>query len=356
METILIVDDEEINRELLSSVFSDQYNTIQAENGEDALKLLESDKTITAVLLDIIMPVMDGIDVLKAMNANGLLKRIPVFLITAENSGEKLIECYELGAVDVINKPFMSAFLKARVNNVIELYRHRNSLEALVDEQVRKLRRINQDTVEMLATVVEFRDCESGEHVKRIRGLTEILMIKLGEMFPEYKMSRGEIEKISYASVLHDVGKIAIPDSILNKPGKLTNDEFEIMKTHTVKGGAILENIPSLLDDDLFRYSYDIARHHHERWNGRGYPDGLKGDEISIWSQVVSVADVYDALTSPRVYKAAYSVEKSVQMIVGGECGEFNPKLMQAFEASLDTIIQSRITPEPPVAAAAETK
>ncbi len=347
METILIVDDEEINRELLSSVFSDQYNTIQAENGEVALELLESDKSISAVLLDIIMPVMDGIDVLRMMSRNGLLKRVPVFMITAEDSGEKLIECYELGAVDVINKPFMSLFLKARVNNVIELYRHRNSLEALVDEQVRKLQRINRDTVEMLATVVEFRDCESGEHVKRISGLTEILMTKLGELYPEYKMPRSEIEKIMYASVLHDVGKIAIPDNILNKPGKLTNEEFEIMKTHTVKGGAILQNIPSLLDDDLFRYSYDIARHHHERWNGRGYPDGLKGDEISIWAQVVSVADVFDALTSPRVYKAAYSVDKSVQMITGGECGEFNPKLMEAFGASLDDIIKSRVTERP---------
>ncbi len=343
METILIVDDEEINRELLAEVFSSDYNTLQAENGVEALKIINSGTSLAAVLLDIIMPVMDGLEVLRTMSRENLVGRIPVFLITAENMGNRLMEGYNLGAVDIIRKPFVSNFLRARVNNTIELYRHRNSLEAIVEEQVRKLERVNQDTVEALATIVEFRDCESGEHVKRIRGLTGILMRRLGAIYPEYKMPHSEIKKVMYASVLHDVGKIAVPDNILKKPGRLTPEEFEIMKMHTVKGGELLQHIPSLLDNDLFNYSYDIARHHHERWDGRGYPDGLKGDEISIWAQVVSVADVYDALTSPRVYKSAFSVEKSVEMIINGECGEFNPRLLKAFELSLDEIERSRI-------------
>lgn len=336
MEYLLIVDDEEINRELLSSIFSDEYSIICATNGKEALSYLQSNQLISAVLLDIVMPVMDGLDVLRYMNETGLVNDIPVFLITAEVCGDTLMEGYNLGAVDVVTKPYMSNFLKARVNNVIELYRHRNSLQAIINKQIDKLNRVNRDTVEMLATIVEFRDCESGEHVKRIRMLTGILMKKLGELYPEYALPKEEIEKIMYAAVLHDVGKIAIPDSILNKPAKLTSDEFEIMKAHTIKGGEILRNIPSLLDDDLFNYSYDIARHHHERWDGKGYPDGLKGDEISIWAQVVSVVDVYDALTSERVYKPAFALDKAVDMIVNGECGQFNPKLIKAFRESLE--------------------
>lgn len=336
METILIVDDELINRELLAEIFKDKYKTVMAENGEEALYLLARDKSITAVLLDIIMPVMDGLDVLREMKRSGAVKRIPVFLITAENSGSKLMEGYNLGAVDVVTKPFFSNFLRARVDNVIELYRHRNSLQHIVDEQVEKLKRVNQDTVEMLATIVEFRDCESGEHVKRIKGLTGTLLRKLGELYPEYEMPKSKIETIMNASVLHDVGKIAIPDNILNKPGKLTAEEFEIMKTHAAKGGEILKNIPSVMDEDLLNYSYDIARHHHERWDGNGYPDKLKGDEISIWAQVVSVADAFDALTSQRVYKPAFTTEQAVNMIVGGECGVYNPKLIDAFLKSFE--------------------
>lgn len=330
-KTILIVDDIEINRMVLAEIFKDEYETLQACDGAEALEIINSRADIEAVLLDLLMPGVNGLEVLKQMNHNGKIKSIPVFLITAADSQEMLMEGYNLGAIDVITKPFMAHFLKCRVNNVVELYGHRNELESIVAKQVERLKEINQSMVETLATVIEFRDCESGEHVRRICSLTELLMKEVSDTYPEYHLPKTEIDKIVTSSVLHDVGKISIPDSILNKPGRLTKEEFEIMKQHTVKGCEILQTIPHIMDEGLYNYSYDICRHHHERWDGKGYPDGLSGDEISIWAQVVSVADVYDALTSERVYKAAFSHEKAVDMIFNGECGMFNPKVLKVF-------------------------
>ena len=328
-ETILIVDDIEINRAVLTEIFKEDYQTIEACNGVEALEIINGENDISAVLLDLLMPELNGLGVLKAMNESGKIESIPVFLITAADSREMLQEGYDLGAIDVITKPFMMHFLKCRVNNVIELYRHRNKLESIVAEQVKRLNEMNQSMVETLATIVEFRDCESGEHVKRISSLTRALMAEVSQMYPEYSMPKSEIEKVAMSSVLHDVGKISIPDQILNKPGRLTNEEFEIMKQHTTLGSEMLQNI---MEDGIYNYSYDICRHHHERWDGRGYPDGLSGDDISIWAQVVSVADVYDALTAERVYKKAFSNKKAVDMINNGECGMFNPKVLKAFE------------------------
>ena len=335
--TILIVDDIEINRTLLAEIFRNEYTIIEAEDGAEAIDIINSED-VSAVLLDLIMPGMNGFAVLEEMNRTGKIEVIPVFLITAAESTNLLLEGYNLGGIDVISKPFMPNFLKCRVDNVIELYRHRNELEDIVNEQVAKLNNLNQSMVETMATVIEFRDCESGEHVKRICNLTRILMKQVGRMYPEYRVLKEELDKITLASTLHDVGKISIPDNILLKPGRLTPEEFEIMKGHTVKGCEILEKIPHILDKDVYEYSYDICRHHHERWDGKGYPDGLKGDEISVWAQVVSVVDVYDALTAKRVYKDALSHETAVQMIFDGKCGAFNPKILKAFEASLDKI------------------
>lgn len=336
--TILIVDDVEINRLILAEIFKNEYKIIEADDGIKAMQIINSDLKISAVLLDLLMPKMDGLEVLKAMDKNGTIKDIPVFLITAADKEEMLLEGYNLGAIDVIRKPFMTHFLRRRVNNIIELYSHKNELEDIVEEQVKRLNQLNQSMVETLAAIIEFRDGESGEHVRRICGLTGILMREVSSTYREYRLPKEEIDKIVTSSILHDVGKISIPDSILNKPGRLTKEEFEIMKLHTVKGCEILQNIPDIIDKGVYNYSYDICRHHHERWNGRGYPDGLAGDDISIWAQVVSVADVYDALTSKRVYKDAYSHDKAIEMIVNGECGAFNPKVLSVFLAVKDKI------------------
>lgn len=339
---ILIVDDIEINRVILSEIFKEDYETLEAADGRRALEMMDQDSNISAVLLDLLMPEMDGLEVLREMNRQGKTETVPVFLITAADSEQMLLEGYHLGAVDVIRKPFLAHFLKCRISNVIELYGHRNELERIVEEQVERLSNLNRSMVETLATVIEFRDGESGEHVKRISSLTKILMQQVSKMYQEYRLPKEEIDKIVMSSILHDVGKVSTPDQILNKPGKLTKEEFEIMKQHTVKGCEILRKIPHIMEKGLYDYSYDICRHHHERWDGRGYPDGLKGDDISIWAQVVSVADVYDALTSERVYKKAFSHEKAVQMIKDGECGIFNPKVMAAFDACIDKIERKR--------------
>lgn len=340
-KTILIVDDIEINRDILEEIFKDDYKIIKACNGAQAIEAINSNPDISAVLLDLLMPEVNGLGVLEEMNKSGKIEHIPVFLITAAESQEMLLEGYNLGAIDVITKPFMAHFLKYRISNVIELYGYRNELEQIVAEQVERLNIINQSMVETLATVIEFRDCESGEHVKRISRITKILMTEVSNMYPEYHLSKTEIDKIASSAILHDVGKISIPDKILNKPGRLTDEEFEVMKQHTVKGCDILQSIPNIMDEGIYDYSYDICRHHHERWDGRGYPDGLIGDDISIWAQVVSVADVYDALTSERVYKKAFDHETAFKMIFNNECGVFNPKVLKAFVNSVDKFEQS---------------
>lgn len=337
-KTILIVDDMEINREILAEIFKSDYEIVEACDGVEAVEILNREDDIVAVLLDIIMPKLDGLGVLREMNRTKKISYIPAFLITAEADTNMLSEGYELGAIDVITKPFMSHFLKCRVNNVVELYEHRNHLEHVVEKQVERFKRMNQSLVEALASIIEFRDGESGEHVRRIYRVTKILMTEASNTYQEYRLSEKEIEVIARSAILHDIGKIAIPDMILNKPGRLTKEEFEIMKQHTVKGCEILQTLPDIMDNAIYRYSYDICRHHHERWDGKGYPDGLPGDEISIWAQVVAVADVYDALTSVRVYKDAYSKETACKMIVNGECGMFNPKLLNVFEHVVDQL------------------
>ena len=234
-KTILIVDDVEINRVILAEIFKDSYQIVEAGSGAEAIGIINGHPDIVAVLLDLLMPGVSGLGVLEDMNRTGRIKHIPVFLITAAESEAVLMEGYHLGAVDVIRKPFMTQFLQCRVSNLIELYAHRNALEDIVEEQVEKLQAVNRSMVETLAAIIEFRDCESGEHVKRIGKLTRVMMTEVSNTYPEYYLPKEEIDIIVTSSVLHDIGKISIPDQILNKPGRLTVEEFDIMKQHTVK-------------------------------------------------------------------------------------------------------------------------
>ena len=258
-----------------------------------------------------------------------------MFLITAETSGSVIQEAYELGVMDVISKPVVPYMVQRRVDSVVELFQARKRLNSVVEkqrseilEQSRRILELSLGMIEALSTAIEFRSGESGEHVRRIHDITKFMLekTKLGR-----GLSQEEISHIALASIMHDVGKIAIPDAILNKPGRLTPEEFEIMKTHTVQGCTLLEKIPQLRSLPAFEYAYDIARHHHERWDGRGYPDGLTGNEISVWAQIVSLADVYDALVSKRVYKDAFGFDEAVQMILDGKCGAFSPELLDCF-------------------------
>ncbi|MCQ4637280.1 diguanylate cyclase [Anaerovorax odorimutans] len=332
-DTILIVDDMEINRTILCSLFKDEYQLLEAENGEQALLLLNQyHSSIAIMLLDVVMPEKNGYQVLEEMNGNGLLSEVPVIVITADDSLEGELRAFDLGASDIIAKPFEPHVVKRRVDNIIELYLHRHNLEDLVDEQAIKLRESNDVLIDALSSVIEYRSLESGQHIKRIRLLTKVLLEEVRESCPEYGLNEHKINAIASASAMHDIGKIAIPDNILNKPGRLTYEEFEIMKTHSLKGCEILASLSRMEDKEYLRYAYNICRHHHERWDGNGYPDGLAGDAIPICAQVTGIADAYDALTSDRVYKKAIAHERAVEMILNGECGVFSPKLLSCFQ------------------------
>lgn len=335
---LLIVDDEEVNRVILTLAFQDEYDCIEAKDGVEALHLIKKyNRSLRAILLDIFMPKKDGYAVLEELSTMGILERIPVFLITAETDQAALEQGFLLGASDVISKPFNPNFIHRRINNIVELYAHRLDLQKVVEAQMKRLKdqereliAANRSIIDTLSTAIEFRDCESGEHVTRIRTITKTLLEELVRN-DEVSLSEREIELIGDAAVMHDVGKISIPDEILNKPSRLTYEEFEIMKEHTIRGCELLDSIHALKHSELYEYCYDICRHHHERWDGNGYPDGLKGNEISLWAQVVSIADVFDALVSDRVYKKAYDYTTAMQMIDRGECGMFNPLLLQYF-------------------------
>lgn len=327
--TILIVDDMEINRAILCEMFYKEYDVLEASNGKEALNcIFEKQTQIDIVLLDIVMPELDGFGVLKELHVQGLLEHIPVIMITAENSENVMKKGYALGVADIINKPFNPDIVRRRVKNILALYSRQERLEELVKQQTEALRKQSRQLVDILSNIIEFKNTESGQHILNIRVITRFLLEKLVAGFPEYSLTHNQIEIISEAAAMHDIGKIAVPDVILNKPSKLTKEEFQIMQTHTVKGCEVAEKLRAIRNNEYMDYCLDICRHHHERWDGKGYPDGLKGEEITIWSQAVSLADVYDALTSVRVYKPAFSAEEAIDMIMNGECGTFNPKLL----------------------------
>lgn len=336
---LLIVDDVELNRAILSELFCGEYDVLEAENGKKAIEILEVyADSLAVILLDIVMPVMDGFGVLREMVRRHWSGRIPVVMITAETSDSVMQKGYEMGAADIISKPFNPNIIRQRISNIIEQYTYKLHLEKLVAEQTETLRRQSQklrensaQMIDTLSAIIEFKNTESVQHIANIRTITRMLLNQLKKRHQEYGLTDEMVENISEAAAMHDIGKIAIPDQILNKPGKLTPEEFEVMKTHTVRGCEILEKLVSVQSLTYYDYCYEICRHHHERWDGRGYPDGLVEDETPIWAQAVSLADVYDALSSKRVYKEAYSSDVAVQMILNGECGVFNPVLLECF-------------------------
>ena len=327
---ILLVDDSKMNRMMLTEILGDSYHILEAENGRECLKILQAEAgNIALVLLDINMPVMDGFEVLKAMNANHTIEDTPVIMISSEDSDAAIRRSYELGASDYVNRPFDARIVYRRVTNTIKLYAKQRRLVQMVSDQIRARENNTDMLVGVLSHIVEFRNGESGLHVRHIRIITELLLRRLLEISSRYSITAEQQDMIPLASALHDIGKIGIDEKILNKPGKLTPEEFEVMKTHSMLGAKMLHDLDGFAEQPLLQTAYEIARWHHERWDGRGYPDGLKGDEIPISAQLVSLADVYDALTSERCYKKAFSHEKAVQMIQNGECGAFNPLLLQ---------------------------
>ena len=343
---VLIVDDLEMNREMLAAILENEYPILEADSGKKAISVIqEHQDEIAVVLLDLVMPEMDGFAVLEVMKNHSWLKTIPVLVITAESKAGVESKCFEMGVSDFIKKPFDNAIVRNRVKNIVDLFAYKNQLEEKVEKQTatlkkqykllvmqaEKLKESNTRIIDILGTVVECRNLESGEHVKRVKGFTKILAEQMMIDYPEYGLTQEKIDIIVSASSLHDIGKIAIPDSILLKPARLTKDEYEYMKSHTTRGCDVLNNVVGVWDEAYSKASYDICRHHHERYDGKGYPDGLAGEAIPISAQLVGLADVYDALVSERVYKSAYSEDEAFHMIVSGECGVFSPKLLECF-------------------------
>ena len=327
---ILLVDDSAMNRMILKEILGGDYRILEAENGQECLEKMQAEAgNIALVLLDINMPVMDGFEVLKAMNANHTIEDIPVIMISSDDSDAAIRRSYELGASDYVNRPFDARIVYRRVTNTIKLYAKQRRLVQMVSDQIRARENNTDMLVGVLSHIVEFRNGESGAHVRHIRIITELLLHRLLEISSQYPITAEQQDNIPLASALHDIGKIGIDEKILNKPGKLTPEEFEVVKTHSMLGAEMLHQLENFNEQPLLQTAYEITRWHHERWDGRGYPDGLKGDEIPISAQLVALADVYDALTSERCYKKAFSHETAVQMILNGECGAFNPLLLQ---------------------------
>lgn len=330
---ILIVDDSEMNRDMLSDMLSDDYDIVEAADGEEALSILkERVYDIDLVLLDIIMPAVDGFGVLDVMKRYHWIDNTPVIMISSETSQSYIRKAFELGVTDYIIRPFDSFIIHKRVSNTLMLYRKQKKLLSALEEQVYENEKNNSMMINVLAHIVEFRNGESGMHVHHIKQLTSILLQNLIEKTDKYRLTENDILLISTASSLHDIGKISIDDKILNKPGRLTAEEFEVIKTHSIIGAEMLQDLHNTHNYPLFDKAYEICRWHHERYDGKGYPDGLKGEEIPISAQVTSLADVYDALTSNRCYKKAFSHEKAMEMILDGQCGAFNLVLLQCLK------------------------
>ena len=332
-QLILIADDSEMNRAILSEMLGHEFRILEAENGRECVNMLEQYGTgISLILLDIFMPVMDGFEVLAYMTRGHWLDDVPVIMISSEDSEATVRHAYEMGVSDYISRPFDAKVVYRRVYNTIKLYTKQRRLISLVADQIYEKEKNSQMLVEILSHIVEFRNGESGMHVIHIKILTGLLLERLVQKTDRYHITQEDQHLITIASALHDIGKIGIDEKILNKPGRLTEEEFALMKKHTLLGEQIIDNLKMYQDEKLVKFVKEICRWHHERYDGRGYLDGLKGDEIPISAQVVSMADVYDALTSKRVYKEAYSHDRAMEMILNDECGVFNPLLLECLE------------------------
>ena len=331
-QKILIVDDSEFNRDMLKEILRETYNYLEAENGNQAIQIMGENPGIDLMLLDINMPQMNGFEVLKWMNQSRCIDETPVIMISSEDAVDTMRKAYELGITDYITRPFDSVIVKKRVQNTLGLYMKQKHLINVVYDQVYEKEENNNIMIRILSNVLGSRNSESRDHILHIKTATEMMLRQLVKITDAYPMTEADISLITTASSLHDIGKIRISEEILNKPGRLTDEEFKIMKTHSELGADMIRDMHFPKDNSLVRASWEICRWHHERWDGKGYPDGLKGEEIPICAQVVSIVDVYDALTSERCYKKAFDHDTAIQMILDGQCGQFNPILLKCLK------------------------
>ena len=331
-QKILIVDDSKFNRDILKEILGETYNYLEAENGNQAIQIIGENIGIDLMLLDINMPQMNGFEVLKIMKRSQGIEETPVIMISSEESVDTMREAYEMGITDYITRPFDSVIVKKRVQNTLSLYANQNNLVNVVVDQIYEKEENNNIMIRILSSILGSRNSESREHILHIKTATEMMLRQLIKITDVYHLTEADIALITTASSLHDIGKIYIPEEILNKPGRLTDEEFKIMKTHSELGADIIQDMHLPQEKPLVHTAWEICRWHHERWDGKGYPDGLKGEEIPISAQVVSIADVYDALTSERCYKKAFDHDTAIKMILDGQCGQFNPILLKCLK------------------------
>ncbi len=331
-QKILIVDDSKFNRDILKEILGEKYNYLEAENGNQAIQMIGENIGIDLMLLDINMPQMNGFEVLKIMKGSQCIEETPVIMISSEESVDTMREAYEMGITDYITRPFDSVIVKKRVQNTLSLYANQNHLVNVVVDQIYEKEENNNIMIRILSSILGSRNSESREHILHIKTATEMMLRQLIKITDVYHLTEADIALITTASSLHDIGKIYIPEEILNKPGRLTDEEFKIMKTHSELGADIIRDMHLPQEKPLVHTAWEICRWHHERWDGKGYPDGLKGEEIPISAQVVSIADVYDALTSERCYKKAFDHDTAIKMILDGQCGQFNPILLKCLK------------------------
>ena len=331
-QNILIVDDSKFNRDILKEILGEKYNYLEAENGNQAIQMIGENIGIDLMLLDINMPQMNGFEVLKIMKRSQCIEETPVIMISSEESVDTMREAYEMGITDYITRPFDSVIVQKRVQNTLSLYANQNNLVNVVVDQIYEKEENNNIMIRILSSILGSRNSESREHILHIKTATEMMLRQLIKITDVYHLTEADIALITTASSLHDIGKIYIPEEILNKPGRLTDEEFKIMKTHSELGADIIQDMHLPQENPLVHTAWEICRWHHERWDGKGYPDGLKGEEIPISAQVVSIADVYDALTSERCYKKAFDHDTAIKMILDGQCGQFNPILLKCLK------------------------
>ena len=331
-QNILIVDDSKFNRDILKEILGEKYNYLEAENGNQAIQMIGENIGIDLMLLDINMPQMNGFEVLKIMKRSQCIEETPVIMISSEESVDTMREAYEMGITDYITRPFDSVIVKKRVQNTLSLYANQNNLVNVVVNQIYEKEENNNIMIRILSSILGSRNSESREHILHIKTATEMMLRQLIKITDVYHLTEADIALITTASSLHDIGKIYIPEEILNKPERLTDEEFKIMKTHSELGADIIQDMHLPQEKPLVHTVWEICRWHHERWDGKGYPDGLKGEEIPISAQVVSIADVYDALTSERCYKKAFDHDTAIKMILDGQCGQFNPILLKCLK------------------------
>ena len=347
--TVLVVDDVEMNRDILEDMLSDDFGVVEAADGDAALSLIENDENeFSAVLLDLLMPGTDGFQVLQRLNSTGYLESVPVLVITGETDPDTEGRCLDMGAYDFIHKPFDPRLVRTRVQNAVRLYNYRHNLEQQVAEQTaalveknRQLSDMTDRTIDMLSFVVEARDLESGEHVIRVKHFTRVFAEILMQMDPSCGLTPAEIDIMESTAPMHDIGKIRVKDAVLQKKGRLTDEEFDHMRLHTVYGYELLQDVKDVWNEDYSRMAGQIARSHHERYDGTGYPDHLAGEDIPVCAQIVALADVWDALVNDRVYRKAIDKDVAFNMIINGECGAFSPRMTEVFKKARPYLMEN---------------